>query len=616
MTLEELRNKTTIDTTSGKIETPIEGTASAPLAESDPIFQHSGQDYRGGKLNKKDDTIPGNPPKSNNEQPVTPHINVVQAKFDPSTAKKFDINTLEKRPTPPNKYEEEMMAQLDKAVEEEKKSISERIKAVYDKQYEERLNNMTREDVARIVSNSKDGETDGDYEAILSGRDPDEDDTTSEETSEDIINKKIIIPDKKPDVEEDQDKEIHKETAEINRIRTIKREPDPISEETDEDLGDYASGNNFPTDDTGVGKSSNSSSDSNIVDPDLEADLEEETGPDANTIFENFKNEIKDKVTPIKNKIDLSKFSINNTKVSPSSVHMTISEISVADYVMPNAKKIVTCSALSGPEMLRMNPQNSTRNRLNTLREIFNIIYHHIESKKPDSFDAWLKVTRWSDLDHIYFCLYKATFAGSSFMNYECPNKNCKNAFIEDKNFDDYIVYDDDNLKKEVERIMQSGDDSIPENEVIMYQVSDDYVVGLRNPSIWNVVIETATLSDKFLDKYSELIDVISYIDSVYVINRKYMTLDPVDLKPDNKDLAKSTARRIKILADILGTLSSDNYYDLRYHITTTFPAVNGIHYRIPDAVCPKCGTKIEGIDVEAQQLLFMRHQLGAFAAL
>ena len=627
MTLDELRNKNTIDTTGGKIEKPIEGTASAPLAESDPVFQHSGQDYRGGRLTNSN---PNNSPiEDTTKQSVNegPRLKVVQAKFDESTAKKFDINTLEKRPAPPNKYEQDMMADLDRAVEEEKKSISQRIKAVYDKQYEEALNGMTREDVGRIVQNSKDGETDGDYDSLLEGKYEGDykPEPTEQSSVDEIMPKKYIIPDEKPsEVEEDQDEEvkikgeIQEDTENVdNTVRTIRHEPPASSDdEDDEDLGDYASDFDFADSDDESSNSSSDNSNSNSIDSDLDADLENESGPDNDEIFEEFKKEIKSKVTPIKNKINLANFSINDNKVSPSTIHMTISDISVADYALPNAKRIVTCSALSGPEMLRMNPQNSTRNRINTLREIYNIIYHHIESKKPSTFDEWLKVTRWSDLDHIYFCLYKATFAGSSFMNYECPNNKCRHAFIEDKNFDDYIVYDNEDIKAEMDKILRSGDDSISSNDIVMQQISDDYVVGLRNPSIWNVVMETATLSNEFLDKYEELIDVISYIDSVFIINRKFMTLDPIDLKPDPKNIAKSNARRIKILADVLRTLPSDNYYDLRYQITTSFPAVTGIRYRIPDAVCPKCGTKIEGINIEAQQLLFMRHQLGAFAAL
>ena len=604
MSLEELRNRNVIDTTVGKVTTPAEGKKT--LAESDPAFMPSGQDYKGG---------PKRTPVIDAEQNTMPKINIVNASFDSNSAKSFDINTLEKRPKKENPIEQEMMSDLDEAVEREKRSITERIHAITEKQYEEYIEGTTKEDVERYIEENESSDNEDTINIDSNGNSSNSDKTN--------VNKKIIIPDSNEfESDESNNTFVDDRSSDVRIIQKSQEVFEDSDEDIDSDLGDYARDNIFnESNDNQNGDSNdnnyrdNAVSNLNDIDEDLDKELDGEKISDED-IFNNFKESIKEKISPIKKKINLKNFKINSKPISPSKIHMTISDISVADYVLPNANRVITMSALSGPEMLRMNPERSSRNRINTLREIYNILYRHVESAKPSTFDEWLKTVRFSDLDHIYFCAYKATFSGSNFMNYECGNEKCRHAFIEDKSFDDLIVYDNDEIKEKMQNLLRSGNDSIPENEIVLNQISDNFVVGLRNPTIYNVVMETATLSESFLEKYEELIDVIAYIDSVYMIDEETQSLNLIDMKYDEKDIAKSTARRIKIIADILKTLSSDSYYELRYNITNTFPNINSIHYRIPGTKCPKCGREIDAIPLEAQQLLFMRHQLGAFAAL
>jgi len=574
MSLEELRNQSqaVLDTTKGKVTTPMTSTPKPTLAESDPAFTRSNQSVPG---TRRTPVINGNPPP-------TPSIKVVHASFDSENAVPFDLNTLEKRPPEENPYEQELMSDLDKAVEAEKKSISQRIAAITEKQYEE----------------------------FIEGK------VGSEGSS---VRVDVTVPDESPEPEVKYNiPEPIKEEVTIHSTNTVEIDNDIDGDiykdegdtSDDEDLGDYAEKemDSFTFNETPINAD------------DIEKDLNAEVGniedDERESIFKNFQKDVRSITNPIKNKINLKNFKIAKESISPAKIHMTISDISTADHFLPNANRVITCSALSGPEMLRMNPENSNRSRINTLREIYNIIYRHVESKKPSSVDEWLKNMRFSDIDHIYFALYKATFGGSNFIHYECPNNSCGNVFIKDISFDDLIKYDNDEIKDKMKELFMSGNDSIPENNVELYQITDELVVGLRNPSIWNVVIETASLSDNFLEKYEELIDVISYIDSIYTIDMQTSSLIPIDLKPDKNDVAKSSARRIKILADVLRKLPSDNYYQLRADIANAFPNISSVSYKIPECTCPKCNTSIGETAIGAQQLLFMRHQLGAFGAL
>ena len=328
-------------------------------------------------------------------------------------------------------------------------------------------------------------------------------------------------------------------------------------------------------------------------------------------VFRDLKASINKAMPAIKKKVDLNKFKISDSTVSGSAMpsFLSIKDVNQADWVLPNAKQTITMTGLSGPELFAMNPQNSNKNKINTFKQIYGIIYKHIVSAKPKTFEEWMKTTHFSDVDHMYATLFRSTFAGSFFIHHECT---CNNVFLQEYQFEDFVKYSDDKAKERIAKIFNSGKASNGEYEVEISQISDDFAVGLKDPTIWSMIMETASLSDKFLSKYEDLIDTMSFIDSVYVIDRESQSLKPVDFGYDAKDPTKSTARKISILANIIQSLSSDSYFELRSRISELFATNSDIGYQIPSAVCPKCGKEIEAMPITAQNLLFMRHQLGA----
>ena len=59
-------------------------------------------------------------------------------------------------------------------------------------------------------------------------------------------------------------------------------------------------------------------------------------------------------------------------------------------------------------------------------------------------------------------------------------------------------------------------------------------------------MIETALLDDDFVEKYSNLISYMSYIENVYYINRNTMTLDPIEIDKYDKNLKKQIIMKIQ----------------------------------------------------------------------
>lgn len=572
-------------------------TGQKTLAETDPAFIKTSSPIRGG--GSRTPVIDGSPKQ--------PSIKVVNAKFDPSTAKEFDINTLEKRKPEKSEFEKEIMADLDKAVAREKESITERINAITEmqrKEFEEQMAAKEEAEYKRVETEeqptvkSSSGDDDIDWDNLF-----DDDEKTTEDkpvkhspitryVEEDTAQYTVPNMDSEPakidrEVEED-DLDVDEDTT-TNTIEEVVEDPKPIA-------------------------SSNEISDD--LDKDLAAEIGEEV-PDTDSIMKRFAENVKERIAPITKRFNLNDFTVGESPITRLDIKMMgLSHVSVADHFLPNAGKIISCSALSGSELMAMNPENSNRSRLNTLKDIYSIMYKHVVSEKPKTFDEWLKTTRFNDLEHIYFALYKATFGGSNFMTYECPNKKCQDVFIEDVSFEDMINYADDEIKAKMQAIMSSGDSSITPYEIVRQQISNNLAIGIRNPSIYNVVIEVSGLSDSFLEKYQDLMDIIVFIDNIYYIDYEHQVLEPVDFMPDNNNIAKTIARRIKIIADILRSLPSDNYFELRKAVADAFPSLAGVTYKIPAATCKKCGTQIPERVVGAQELLFMRHQLGAFVVL
>ena len=568
-------------------------TGQKTLAETDPAFIKTSSPIRGG--GSRTPVIDGSPKQ--------PSIKVVNAKFDPSTAKEFDINTLEKRKPEKSEFEKEIMDDLDKAVAREKESITERINAITEmqrKEFEEQMAAKEEAEYKRVETEeqptvkSSSGDDDIDWDNLF-----DDDEKRTEDkpvkhspitryVEEDTAQYTIPNMDSEPakidrEVEED-DLDVDEDTT-TNTIEEVVEDPKPIA-------------------------SSNEISDD--LDKDLAAEIGEEV-PDTDSIMKRFAENVKERITPITKRFNLNDFTVGESPITRLDIKMMgLSHVSVADHFLPNAGKIISCSALSGSELMAMNPENSNRSRLNTLKDIYSIMYKHVVSEKPKTFDEWLKTTRFNDLEHIYFALYKATFGGSNFMTYECPNKKCQDVFIEDVSFEDMINYADDETKAKMQAIMSSGDSSITPYEIVRQQISNNLAIGIRNPSIYNVVIEVSGLSDSFLEKYQDLMDIIVFIDNIYYIDYEHQVLEPVDFMPDKNNIAS----RIKIIADILRSLPSDNYFELRKAVADAFPSLAGVTYKIPAATCKKCGTQIPERVVGAQELLFMRHQLGAFVVL
>jgi predicted Zn-ribbon and HTH transcriptional regulator len=355
-----------------------------------------------------------------------------------------------------------------------------------------------------------------------------------------------------------------------------------------------------------------------FLDIDLDDDnYEPEYTAEEKQQLEDLKAVIKQNIKPINNVVDINQFKIAKKAVNVNKI-LNVSEVGkrVADWVLLTTQRAVSMSELSGQEIESFNPRNTARNRINTYKEMFSIMYNHlVDDNKPTSLEAWVKTLIFFDIEHLYFTMYRACFEGSNYITYTCPK--CKHVQIELKEIAQMIKYTSDTVKEKVAKILSKDTTSFGDlytTEPI--QVSDNYMIAFKIPSVYNVIFENAALDEEFTEKYNKILGIMSYIDEIYYIDRNSMELVPVDTMPVPTDLTKTVKNKIKIYNTIFKTLNSDQHNNIIKEINKINETADGVKYVIPETNCEKCGSIIKEEERDALSLIFTRHQLVGIANL
>jgi|GEM_PF-1761278 len=358
-----------------------------------------------------------------------------------------------------------------------------------------------------------------------------------------------------------------------------------------------------------------------------ESDEEDDVKAKQEAIKQNIRQEINHNFNPVAHKLDLKNFTISKKPINASKIinEIKTKAIECADGVLWSEKRAVRMSAFKPMEIQSLDPQRLRGNNANYNKFIENklkLIYEHIvDANKPKNFEAWAMITPNTVMDDYMFTAYKATFGTANIVTFNCNDDNCNNVFMENVPVHSMIKFTDDKKKEEYMNILTQGntDSTSSEYKVDLYQASDDYVFGLKIPSLYNTYIEPTLVDQNFSSKYEDLILLLTYIDSVYRIDYNTRQLIPIDTKPVASDKALTYKRRVKTYATILKSLTSDQLQALSVE-TDKYDAgvlddegnlVRDITYVYPERRCPKCGKKIDEVEVNPDNLLFTRHQLG-----
>lgn len=321
-----------------------------------------------------------------------------------------------------------------------------------------------------------------------------------------------------------------------------------------------------------------------------------------------------EKLKPISQSLNISSFTIAKKAKGNVSNIIDVKPINVAKWVLPAQKAIVHMKEFTGSELEALREVSEDIRNVNSLSRRYRYIYDHITSKKPASFEAWLKSTPLADIDHYFFAIFIANFKGAVYLPIDCTDKKCRNTFLtDDMPILNMVGYKDDEAKKEFTKLYQSTDNYAGSGLYVAEAVAlnQNIAVTFRSPSIYNI-IENAAIDDQFKSKYSSIIDFVPYIDGVYKIDYESQQLIPIQHKPYPENATKDAKSRIVMISKVLGTLSVDEFAPIRAFVNELSSKYDGIYYKYPSVTCPKCKNEIKETIVSAEELVFTRYQLGA----
>ena len=336
---------------------------------------------------------------------------------------------------------------------------------------------------------------------------------------------------------------------------------------------------------------------------------------------EYLKQDIRSKIKPIANKFDISSFTVVK---KPTLVNRTLEKAEketksrgrVADWVLPSTKRRISVSGMLGTEISEFTSRSS-RNDVESVRARFEMLYKHdITPNKAPTMEQWAKSISRNDYDHLFAAYYRACFENSNFIPYECDNDRCQSSFLsENIPFMNIVKFANEEARKDFNDILNDkhpGDPSLYVSEVT--PVSDVYAMSFKEPSLYDSFIKPAYIDREFINKYSDAFTMSAFIDEIYYIDMEAQELRPIDILKYPGNIAKSEKAKIMIIAKILSTLTSDQYSMMLSILGSIGEDKGGITYIMPEAICPRCGHKIEEQEISASNLLFLRHQLATLA--
>ena len=346
---------------------------------------------------------------------------------------------------------------------------------------------------------------------------------------------------------------------------------------------------------------------------------ENDTDADSEVINSKLKEAVKSKIKPVAKKYDLSAFTVSKKPVALNAVLEKVENpnLKAADWVAYNTGNKFRMIGFTGAEIDKL--ANPGGNRMQSESVRYKMLYDHIiDADKPATMEQWAKVTSFFDIENYWFGAFRATFEGTAYMPItNCPVDN-KHVFLTD-NLDimQFVKFENDEAKSRFNDIYSGR---IGTNKKIytsdIVPVSEDFAVAFREPSIFNMVFEIAMLDQEFLNKYRDIIALVSYIDDIYYINKSNMTLDPIEYRHYPNNTAKTAKSKIIQFAKAIRKLSSDQYHAILMYIQEITNTGNHITYQIPEVTCIECGATIPSMDISADELVFTRHRLAALAVL
>lgn len=543
--------------------------------------------------------------------------NTIHASSPISERQELDLSTLPKSPeeekadslikeSPMEDIADMVDDYLDDKEEELDEAYATVAQNIEEKKAEEELNNETiDEDLSDDVDDVLDATSDD-------GEDPEDDDNSSApkkvmksvlDDEDDTISDILGDDDDVDEVEDDEETEV------ATNIKTTKSlDLDDADDEID-DEEDFISSTVVES------KSVENSEEDEEIQDDPEKELNEDASVNTREAYlKKLKALATEKLKPAAKQLNLKSFTILR-KPTTNISFLKNSTVNVAKWVLPNQESIVLMREYLGVELEDLRRASEDNTSPTSLTRKFRSIYDHIESPKPGTFEAWLKATPYSDIDHYFFGVFIASFQGTNFIPYDCKNDKCRNTFLtDDIKITSMVKFKDKEAEAKFKKIYKSEEVSSTKEGIYVsefVQISDRIAVVFKEPSVYNVIENTA-IEGPFRRKYANVINVIPYIDNIYMIDQNEGTLSPIGYKVYEGNATKTFKSKIQKYSAVFKTLTNDEYSLIQAYAGSVIAREQIMTYQYPEVECPECHSKIEAAPIDAESAVFTRYQLAA----
>lgn len=326
------------------------------------------------------------------------------------------------------------------------------------------------------------------------------------------------------------------------------------------------------------------------------------------------KAELNKKLKPVSRKLNLSTSTIIQKPVNVNHLIERTQDKNKRVFTWPlmRSGRPITIQSFNATEL---NVLNSNARNANMTLEVFRTIWKHIAGAKGDSFESWCKSTSYFDTNHIWMAIYGACFERSNYLPFSCPK--CNDVTVTtDTPIMDMVEFANDEAKKRFTEIRAMRDDDPAMGNcfaVQLVQISDDIVIGFQEPSIYTSIVENSLYDSEFRRKYSDIINIISYIENIYMVDGD--SIRPIATKEYPNNDAKTAKAKVIQYAKIIRNLTSDEYSVIMANIIEMGKTSDDVSYRMPEITCDHCKSVIPSEKQDASGLVFTRHQLVMFGA-
>jgi len=261
---------------------------------------------------------------------------------------------------------------------------------------------------------------------------------------------------------------------------------------------------------------------------------------------------------------------------------------------------------MSGLTLAEKNAINNSDGDIFQMRQrLYKTVYKKIQSMsipKPD-FDSWLRITSFGDLSTLLFGIYCQTFIDNNEFDITCGK--CGKTTSATVNNQSLVEVRDREAFGKLEEIIssiKSGEELVASSIVHKQErvMLDDskIIVDVATPSLHDHLSLLKISNQKTLQEYADAFSAMLFISHLYMLdlNQTYNTGNAVYYEVTD---------RARIL-NILLKLSNKDGEQLENAIENKLGKYK-IDYEIHNVTCQHCKTKLPGIPVDIETILFTR---------